>query len=159
MPAINWNYLWWIWITVALVSCDDNVVFDQNQTIESATWNEKNPVHFEFEVKDTTTLHNFYINLRNTEQYPFSNLFVFVELEFPNGKKSIDTVECFLADRTGKWLGSGYGSLYDNRFLYQQKKQFPMAGRYDVSIYQAMRTPELVGINDVGFRLTRWEPN
>lgn len=156
-PGILSGFL--LLVLVVFTSCDNNVVFEENKTIENATWGEKEPVHFEFEVKDTTTLHNFYINLRNTEKYAYSNLFVFVELEFPNGKKSIDTVECYLADRTGKWTGGGMGSLYDNRFLYQQKKQFPMAGRYDVHIYQAMRTPELEGINDVGFRLTRWEPN
>jgi gliding motility-associated lipoprotein GldH len=106
-------------------------------------------------MKDTTTLHNFYINLRNGENYAYSNIYVFVELEFPNGKKSIDTVECILADPTGKWIGSGSGSIYDNRFLYQHGKQFPLSGRYKVNIQQGMRTDELNGINDVGFRISR----
>jgi gliding motility-associated lipoprotein GldH len=139
------------------MACDSDIVFEQNQSIELASWNEKNPATFEFEVKDTLTLHKFYLNVRNTEAYPYRNLIVFMELEFPNGKKSVDTVECFLADETGKWLGGGMmGSLYDNRFLlYPSPKQFPMAGRYDVKIYHAMRTPELPGIHDVGFRLTK----
>lgn len=141
--------------TVVCTSCEHNIVFEENTAISGAIWKEKEPVHFEFDVKDTTTLHNFYVNLRNGENYPYSNLYVFVELEFPNGKKSVDTVECFLADKTGKWLGSGLGDIYDNRFLYQQRKQFPISGRYRLNIYQGMRTTELQGINDVGFRLTQ----
>lgn len=142
-------------VLMALASCDSTVVFEENQAIENASWKASAPVLFEFEMKDTTTLHNFYINLRNGENYAYSNIYVFVELEFPNGKKSIDTVECILADPTGKWIGSGSGSIYDNRFLYQHGKQFPLSGRYKVNIQQGMRTDELNGINDVGFRISR----
>ncbi len=138
-----------------LQACSDNIVFEANTAISAGSWSEKEPVRFEFEITDTTAFHNFYVNLRNGENYPFSNLFVFVELEFPNGKKSVDTVECFLADKTGKWLGSGLGDIYDNRFLYQQRKLFPISGGYRLNIYQGMRKEELEGINDVGFRLTR----
>lgn len=140
-------------VSIALISCDSTVVFEENVAIENANWKAASPVQFEFEMKDTTTLHNFYINLRNGENYPYSNIFVFVELEFPNGKKSIDTVECFLADPTGKWIGSG--SIHDTRFLYQHGKQFPLSGRYKVNIQQGMRTEELQGIYDVGFRVAR----
>jgi gliding motility-associated lipoprotein GldH len=144
-------------LAATLMACDHSIVYEENKPVASAVWKENEPVKFEFEVADTNTLHNFYINLRNAENYPYSNIYVFVELEFPNGKKSTDTVECFLADPTGKWLGSGLGDIYDNRFLYQQRKQFPMVGRYRVNVFQGMRTADLAGVTDVGFRLTKAE--
>lgn len=140
---------------LALTACDDQVVFEENKKIEDAVWKASQPVHFEFDMKDTVTLHNFYVNLRNGENYPYSNLYFFVEMEFPNAKKSIDTVNCYLADPAGKWLGTGLGDIYDNRFLYLQNKQFPLAGRYKIDIYQAMRVNDLPGIHDVGFRLAK----
>lgn len=140
---------------VIFTSCDSTVEFEENKVIDKATWKASEPAHFEFEMKDTLTLHNFYVNLRNGENYAYSNIFFFIEMEFPNGKKSIDTVECFLADPTGKWLGKGAGDIYDNRFLYQHGKQFPIAGRYKIDIYQGMRVEELEGVYDVGFRLSR----
>lgn len=151
----NWTRLLWLLVILVFTSCDSTVIYEQNQAIDNATWKASEKVQFEFEMKDTTTLHNFYINLRNGENYPFSNIYVFVEMEFPNGKKSIDTVECYLADPTGKWIGSGTGSIYDNRFLYQHGKQFPLSGRYKVNIQQGMRVEELTGIYDVGFRVAR----
>lgn len=138
-----------------LVSCDSTVIYEENRPIPAAVWKATEPAHFEFEVNDTLTLHNFYVNLRNGENYPYSNIYFFIDMEFPNGKKSIDTVECFLADNTGKWLGTGVGDIHDNRFLYQHGKQFPMAGLYKIDIRQGMRVDQLEGIFDVGFRLSR----
>lgn len=129
------------------------MVFEQSTPINGHTWHTNQPAKVEFEVSDTLAVHNFYITLRNGEEYPYSNLFVFVDMEFPNGKKSTDTVECVLADPTGKWYGEGTASIYDNRILYKNNKRFPIAGRYKVKITQGMRQEELPGIYDVGFRL------
>ena len=141
-------------LILLLCSCESDVLYEANKRIDGGVWKVNDVVHFEFETADTSKLHNFYISLRNREDYPFSNIYFFVEMEFPNGKKSIDTVECQLADEQGKWLGNTSANLYDNRFLYQQGKQFPLAGRYKIDIRHGMRTPELQGITDVGFRLS-----
>jgi gliding motility-associated lipoprotein GldH len=139
---------------IALYSCDSARVFEQSKEITNATWNEKEPVNFEFDIQDTVSFHNFYVTLRNQEGYPYSNVFLFVSLEFPNGKLSIDTINCPLADSEGHWLGSGLGDLYDNRIIFKERKKFPMAGHYRISIQQAMRVENLEGIADVGFRLS-----
>lgn len=141
-------------LILLLCSCESDVLYEANKRIDGGVWKVNDVAHFEFETADTSKLHNFYISLRNREDYPFSNIYFFVEMEFPNGKKSIDTVECQLADEQGKWLGNSSANLYDNRFLYQQGKQFPLAGRYKIDIRHGMRTPELQGITDVGFRLS-----
>lgn len=135
--------------------CDEKRVYDQSLSLEKAIWPAKEALHFEFDMEDTVALHNLYINLRNGEEYPYSNLFLFVELEFPNGKKSVDTLECPLADESGHWYGSGLGSVYDQRILYRSRVQFPIRGHYRVNILQAMREEELQGIHDVGFRIAR----
>jgi len=138
---------------LSLVSCDQNMVYEENKVIEGAVWKANDVKSFEFDITDTLQLYNFYVNVRNGEEYPFSNLYLFVEMEFPNGKKSIDTLECPLADQLGNWYGSGLGSIFDNRVLFRERKKFPLSGHYKVDIHQAMRTDALEGIYDVGFRL------
>jgi gliding motility-associated lipoprotein GldH len=140
---------------LCFAGCDDSHVFEQSQLIENANWNVNQPVNFEFDIQDTVSFHNFYVTLRNQESYAYSNIFLFVSLEFPNGKLSIDTINCPLADTEGHWLGSGLGDLYDNRIIFKERKKFPMAGHYRISIQQAMRTENLEGIADVGFRLSK----
>ena len=143
---------------LTLVACTNNSEFEGNQPINPNGWGADEAVHFEFETSDTIKLHNFYIDVRNREDYAFSNIFFFVEMEFPNGKKSIDTVECALADEQGRWLGTPSANLYDHEFLYQRAKQFPLGGRYKIDIRQGMREASLKGITDVGFKLSHTEP-
>lgn len=145
-------------LALSLASCEKPSEFEGNQPIKASGWNASEPVHFEFETNDTIQLHNFYIDVRNREDYPFSNIFFFVEMEFPNGKKSIDTVECMLANEQGEWLGEPTASLYSHEFLYQRAKQFPLGGRYKIDIRQGMRVDELKGISDVGFKLAHTKP-
>lgn len=142
-------------LMVGLISCNQGLVFEKSQEIPNATWDMNAPISFEFDITDTVSLHNFYVTLRNQEAYAFSNIFLFVSLEFPNGKLNIDTLNCPLADAEGRWYGSGLGDLYDNRIIFKERRKFPMAGHYRVSIQQAMRTNQLEGIADVGFRLSK----
>lgn len=156
MNRMNISFLMGLLLGMAvLTSCDNTHVFEQSQAIEQANWNANQPINFEFDIQDTVSFHNFYVTLRNQESYAYSNIFLFVSLEFPNGKLSIDTINCPLADAEGHWLGSGLGDLYDNRIIFKERKKFPMAGHYRISIQQAMRTENLEGIADVGFRLSK----
>jgi gliding motility-associated lipoprotein GldH len=140
-------------LALFFTACDEAVVFEANMPIERGKWESAKGALYEFDIKDTVALHNFYINLRNGEEYPYSNIFLFIEMEFPNGKKSVDTLECTLAAPDGKWYGSGLGDIYDNRIIYKERKQFPLEGHYKVNIQHAMRTDVLDGIYDIGFRV------
>jgi gliding motility-associated lipoprotein GldH len=141
-------------LAILLASCETPSEFEGNQPIDPSGWKATESVHFEFETNDTVQLHNFYIDVRNREDYAFSNIFFFVEMEFPNGKKSVDTVECMLANQQGEWLGNPTANLYDHEFLYQRAKQFPLGGRYKIDIRHGMRVDALEGITDVGFKLS-----
>jgi len=130
-------------------------VFDSYEETVDGTWHRDSTFAYNFMVDDTVGFYDLFINLRNESSYRYSNLYLFVEINFPNGKRSRDTVECPLADPTGRWYGSGLGDLYDNRILYKRQRQFPLTGEYSIVIEQAMRDSVLRGISDVGFRLTR----
>jgi len=142
-------------LLIGLSACDDNVVFEENRAFEDNVWSYNEPAIFIFEIEDTVSRNDFFINLRNGDAYPFMNAFLFVRMDFPNGRTSIDTLECFLADHSGRWLGSGLGDLYDNRFLYKTNKSFPIAGQYKIEIRQAMRIDDLPEVTDIGIRIAR----
>ena len=80
------KFFWVVAIAILAVGCDTDVVFEQNQEIEDGVWNHEDGVDFEFYIEDTVSLHNFLINLRNGSAYPYSNIYMFVEMDFPNGK-------------------------------------------------------------------------
>jgi gliding motility-associated lipoprotein GldH len=112
-------------------------------------------VRFDVEIKDVQSTYNYYINIRNNGDYPFSNLYLFLQTTFPDGKMARDTIECMLADYNGKWLGSGITSVKFNRLLFQKGVRFPQKGKYVFELEQAMRVKDLKGISDIGIKLEK----
>jgi gliding motility-associated lipoprotein GldH len=141
--------------TIIAVSCDEQRVFEENAEFEQAVWKRDAPVSFQFDVADTVSRYNMFVNLRNETNYEFRNIFLFLTLKAPDGQQATDTLECFLADEKGKWYGKGGAQLLDNRILYKRNIRFPAAGTYRVTLEQAMRTAELAHIRNVGFRLEK----
>ncbi|TPV35006.1 gliding motility lipoprotein GldH [Paucihalobacter ruber] len=152
-------------IVVLWFSCNQNVVFDKYQSIGDV-WDKDNPIEFNFTAPDSTQSYNLFINLRNNNNYKFSNLFLIAELNYPNGKTLVDTLEYQMAKPSGEFLGTGAFSLKENKLWYKGFKEpfvFNELGNYQLKIFQAMRQNGSVdgvklldGVTDVGFRI---EPN
>lgn len=138
-----------------LTACDRQLVFEKNQAVPSEGWHFEDKIKFEAKVTDTTSLHNLYINVRNTTDYGYSNFYLFLDIEFPDGTTLRDTIECMLAERSGQWTGKGFGKIRSNSFLFRTDVWFPLEGNYVFSMEQAMRTQVLEGIADVGLRIER----
>ncbi|MBN8703322.1 MAG: gliding motility lipoprotein GldH [Bacteroidetes bacterium] len=138
-----------------LSSCDKNRVFEENKQISDQLWNIDEKLSFEVNVTDTLSNHNFYINVRNADGYPYNNLFLFITTQFPNGKFAKDTLECILADESGKWLGEGLGDIWDNQIPFKRKVLFPLQGKYIFTLEQGMRAEELPLILDAGIRIEK----
>ena len=142
-------------LVFVLSSCGNEVLIDRNVEFESKQWNAGDFFVTDFVAQDTINNYNFFVTLRNTDEYPYQNLFVFLKTSFPNGKTKLDTINCPLADPRGKWLGKGFSGVYDNRVLYIARKRFPLEGEYSISIEHAMRDDVLEGILDVGVRIEK----
>lgn len=141
-------------LACAVCGCGTDAYFAGSKAIPADSgWEASNPARFEWLVTDSLSRYDFFIDLRHDQSYPFSNIYLFVEFTFPNGRMMRDTLSCELADERGKWLGSGFGNLVDHRIGFRRATGFPLNGDYDLSISHGMRMDPLIGISDVGFRL------
>lgn len=140
-----------------LPSCDSNRIYEENIPVEKNTWHADDIKTFAFDITDTTSGLDLYINLRTTTDYPYSNLFIFLYSHYPNGYTDKDTLEFILAQPDGKWLGESSGTVVENQILISRGGRFPVAGKYTFKIQQAMREEELGEIIDVGFRVAYME--
>jgi gliding motility-associated lipoprotein GldH len=154
---LNRKWLLIIALPLFLYACDKRRVFEENKPIEENIWKANEPVKFEVDIEDSLSAYNFYMNIRHAEAYAFSNLFVFIKTDFPNGKAARDTVEFILQNPDGKWNGSGLGDIWDNQIMFKQNIRFPMKGKYSFSVEQAMRTPALPMIMEIGMRIEKFE--
>jgi gliding motility-associated lipoprotein GldH len=140
-------------IFLILSGCDPNRHFEENKSIPGGVWNRDDRIVFMVNVTDTAAAYDLFLNIRNSGDYPYSNLYLFIHTRWPDGRTAHDTVECQLASYEGKWLGSGIGSVKFNRFLFQKGVVFRLPGTYLFEMEQAMRETGLKGIRDIGLRI------
>jgi gliding motility-associated lipoprotein GldH len=144
-----------IMVVILSLSCDRQRVFEQFRSIQVQTWNSNDVLHFNVDINDTTTAHNVLISVRNTGEYEYSNLYLFVTAHSPNGSQVRDTVEITLADAHGKWLGKGAASVFTLYYPYRQNIRFPLRGIYQFDLEQAMWIKDLKHISNIGLRIEK----
>src|SRR5690606_19192830 len=115
-------------------ACNEQLVHTQYKKLENGQWPMGHRVKFELPQLDTAQAYSMFINVRNNNDYPFSNLFLITELEAPDGNTVKDTLEYRMADPAGNWLGKGSGSLVENKLWYREKIVFPDSGVYKVTV-------------------------
>jgi gliding motility-associated lipoprotein GldH len=144
----------WAGVLIFLVvACVNLNVFEKNEAINKALWQNDKIFRFEYLSRDTVISKNVDINLRHSDLYKYNNLYLFVTTIAPDGKTLKDTVEFTLADTKGKWVGSGIGNIYDLRLIYRHNIRFGQLGKYIFYIQHGMRETSLKDITDVGIRI------
>jgi len=138
---------------LVLLACNTNRFFRETRRIPDGSWNSSDKIAFSVNIPDTSKRYSLFIDIRNDVNYPFANIYMFLDTRFPDGKVARDTVECQLADYEGRWLGTGSGSIRQNRFLFQKEIRFRQKGYYTFTFEQAMRSSELKGIRDLGLEI------
>jgi gliding motility-associated lipoprotein GldH len=154
IPPVR-SLLFLILATVTVISCNNGRYYEENIKIADGSWAVHNNIPFSVVIEDTNAVYNFYVNIRNDVNYPYSNLFLFLRTTFPDKAVAMDTIECLLSSNDGRWLGSGMGSVRFSRFLFQQGVRFRKPGTYLFEFEQAMRIDPLKGIRDIGIRIDK----
>jgi len=142
-------------LVISFASCDKYRFYEKNKEIKDGVWNRSEVIRFEVPVNDTLFRYNFFVNIRNSTDYGFANLFLFLNTIYPDHKISRDTLECLLADREGKWYGHGMGDIKTCRIMIKKGLRFPQKGLYAFEFEQGMRVENLKGIHDIGLRIEK----
>lgn len=142
-------------LILILAGCGHDVVFEDYVTIPENGWNKDSMATFNVSIIDVESFNDLFINIRNKSDYSNSNLWLFVDVTSPAGKTMRDTLNCYLADEHGKWLGSGWGDLFLVKYPYKRNVKFAEPGEYRFNIIQGMRYDELEGIHNIGLSVFR----
>lgn len=138
-------------ITALLMSSCEKVLFSAQQPIETAGWHKDSVATFQWEMTDTLTNCDLLLFLRHTQSYPYQNMWLFLNYYYPFAVEPVrDTVEFYLADDRGVWLGNGFGNIKEMPVLLKSNFKYPAKGLYKITIQQAMRDTVLKGISDIG---------
>lgn len=144
---------------ILLGSCSDNAIFNSSTSFSNG-WQLQDTVKVQLPALDTVTPYDLFLTVRNSNEYPFNNLFLIVAMEFPQGKVITDTLEYRMANPDGSWMGTGVGSIKESKLWYKEGVRFLEQGNYNLSIVHALRNngqlggvEDLQGILEVGLRI------
>ena len=144
------------------LSCGKGPVYSEFQALDNGSWDRDTIKEFKISDLEENQDYEMFINVRNDNTYPYSNLFLITELEYPDGTTYIDTLEYAMANADGSWLGKGVGSIKENKLWYKENINFPVKGVYIIRIEHAMRKNgsvdgivELPGITDIGVEIEK----
>ena len=137
-------------LLVGLTACSHDIVYSQFQPISSEKWHVDSIAHVDYTIDDATDSYRMLVYVRHTERYPYQNMWLFVN----DGTRS-DTIEFYLADDRGRWLGDRHHGFIEMPVLLEEAKHFPDTGTYAINIAHGMRDSLLRGVTDVGVEIIR----
>jgi len=140
-------------IFLGLGACTDNAITDQNTAIKNRTWLYEQKPLYSVHITNKDIPYHLYLNIRNSIEYPFSNIFILVHQQNPNKTKTTYRVEVKLANTEGLWKGNSAGSIFSHQVRFLKNYQFPDTGKYNFQLEQNMRINGIQGISDVGLRV------
>jgi gliding motility-associated lipoprotein GldH len=155
MTRINKAVFFSFIVCLLLCSCNKNVLYTEYRKFDGDQWYAKNKAVFDVDIKDNSSLNNVSLMIRHADAYPYSNMFLFLETTYPDGKTVVDTMEVIMSNNKGEWLGSGAGDIYDLKVPIKRNVKFPLTGKYKFSFQQAMRTDPLPMVMDFGFEIEK----
>ncbi|POY39129.1 gliding motility lipoprotein GldH [Solitalea longa] len=142
-------------ITLFLFSCTDSSVYNNTLTIAPKGWFSNDKAVYDVKLDQTGT-YSIYLNLRHTDDYKYSNIFFRMYVKNPDGKhQTVRIIEVKLAEKDGRWLGSGSGKLVARKVFLTDGIKFSQAGSYRIELEQYMRDDPLKEISDVGIELIK----
>ena len=138
----------------AFVSCRNGAVYSEFVVIPSGEWDENALPEFEFNIADKESAYDILLYVRHTERYPYQNMWLFVR---GNPQHYSDTIEFYLADDRGRWLGDKHHGFIEMPVLLETNYHFPDTGRFCFTVQHGMRDSLLRGVTDVGIEIVKSE--
>mgnify|MGYP006309396267 CR=1 FL=1 len=132
-----------------LFACDESALTEEEFSFPEHHWHADSLKTIRFNVKDTFRVYSVHLIMDISESYPYRNMYLFITTSTPSGITKTDTIECMLAEPSGKWLGSKSGSRIHNDITLRKGLKFKEKGTYSITFEQAMRNKELPGIEKI----------
>lgn len=146
------SFLFFCIIALFCSSCGRSV-YNEYKEVKGEGWSFTDAKQFAFDIEQEGD-YNLALNIRNTDNYPYSNIWVNLQTVGPSKRPATERFNLTMADVTGRWLGEGPGKLHDNRFLVKDRMHL-VPGSYTFTLQHDMRPDVLEGIKEIGIRLKK----
>ncbi len=146
-------------IAIAFGSCVSSPHYQKEYAIPQNEWKYDYRPSFKFDITDTNARYNLYFLIRHTETYPNSNIWIWVYTKKPGDSTFEKTrLEIPLAEPSGKWMGRGMGTIWEQRLPISNDGDTVMLrkkGTWEIRLEQNMRVNPLPEVLQVGLRVEK----
>jgi gliding motility-associated lipoprotein GldH len=149
--------LWLIFFVGALAGCNQPVLFEQEYNIADQSWHKDSLLVFSPVIEDTSDIVSIGFSLNYSNEYAYSNLWLFIDVESPGGEMQTDTMEYFLAEPDGEWIGKGNDRSRTLYWLYKGGVKMAQPGEYTITLQQGMRRDNLHGVQNMSLWIEKAE--
>jgi len=137
-------------------SCDESRIYENSEDYKDRYWLIDSLASFQFDIPDSSIAYNVYFNVRNTNNYPYHNLYVQYALKDSSEVLKKELINNFLFnEKTGEPYGSGLGDLFSHQFKLLDNYRFDKSGSYTIDFQHYMREDSLSGIVSAGVRVEK----
>lgn len=135
-------------IAALFASCSSDIVYSHFSPIPSEEWNADSIIRFDYHIDDASADYRMLVYVRHTERYPYQNMWLFLGDSIHR-----DTIEFYLADDRGRWLGNAHTGFIEMPVLLDENRHYPDTGMYYIEFQHAMRDTLLRGVTDLGLEI------
>lgn len=137
-----------------LASCGEKPLYEKAYSFKNREWKQDVKPVYNVEIADVKKAYSFTLSLRTTTNYKYSNLWIFMKTESPDGTIAREPFEIMITEENGTWIGNKTGSVVETS-LYFKKRTLPITGKYSFTIEQAITASTIDEVLDIGFTVTK----
>ncbi len=144
-------------LTGIMTACSSDTVYSRFVSTDGTSarhplpqWHMDSVARFDYTITDAGQDYRLLLYVRHTETYPYQNMWLFV-----SDSLHTDTIEFYLADDRGQWLGNKHHGFIEMPVLYEENYRFPASGTYRLNVQHGMRDTLLRGVSDIGLEIIR----
>lgn len=142
------------WLFIGLIafcfSCGKAPYFEKSISFNNKEWTRDLKPSFKVDIKDIEQEYDFTLSLRTTTDYAYSNLWIFLTTEAPDGTRAREPFEIILANPDGSWVGNKSGTIIETPLSFKKRK-LPLKGTYKFTVEQGITNSEVNEVLDISF--------
>lgn len=142
-------------ILILVVSCTESESIYSYKQIDGEKWFRDSVLTY---IIDSVQLnaaksYNLSFEITTGRNYPYRDIWIEVTHNLNDSVCQVDSLQFILADKNGKWFGSGVGGLNQITFPYLSYLSLDTAQLYEMKIRHTMIDNPLGGVVKVGIKL------
>ena len=133
------------------------MLVDSFHELPASGWTYEHTLTDSFTIEKPGHYHAIFCNLRINGDYPYANIHVKLSIQHPDSTTTEHKIPLTLAEKSGKWLGSGLGDAITYQTPILHRKFFNKKGTYTITLAQDMRLENMPNVLSAGIRVEQQE--